>query len=376
MGSSDADERPILPTKFEEARSPWGSLRGRTLGRLAISLLLAGGFVWLLRRGGLPLVPRAAAFSGLHPWGGPVYVLLVWLATYFRTFRWLHLLRPIAPELSRFRVLGIGFVGYAAVFLAPLRMGEMVRPYLLSRDRQVSFLQALGTVGAERVIDGLFLTVLSFAALASATTVSPLPARLGDLRVPVSAVPAALYGALTLFALALLAMVVFYSARAWARRAIERTIGLVSPRLSRWVTGTLERLADGLSFLPSRTHLIRFLRDTAIYWAFGISAQWSLLRAVGLPATPSEACVTVGVMGLGTLIPAGPGFFGAYQLSGFTALALFYPEPAVLSLGAAFVFISYCTHLVSNVMSLAPGSWLMARFPRSVPALASALEVD
>jgi glycosyltransferase 2 family protein len=370
---SNPDERSVLApnaTKPNGGGKLWSTQRGRTLARLAVSLLLAAGFVWLLRRGGLPLVPRATAFGRLRPWGVPAYVSLLWLATYFRTFRWLHLLRPIAPGLSRFRVLGIGFVGYSAVFLAPLRMGEMVRPYLLSRDREVTFLQALGTVGAERVIDGLFLTVLSFVALALANQVSPLPDRLGDLQVPVSAVPAALYGALTLFALALLAMVVFYSARAWARRAIELTIGLVSPRLSAWVTGTLERLADGLSFLPSRIHLLRFVRDTGIYWGLGVAAQCLLLRAVGLPATLAEACVIIGVMGLGTLIPAGPGFFGAYQLSGFTALALFYPAPEVLSFGAAFVFISYCTVLSTNLLSLVPGFWLMGRFRPSPRAVA------
>ena len=343
----------------------WLALRGRLLGRLAISLLLVAGFIWLFRRGGLPLVPRAGAFARLTPWAVPAYVSLVWLATYFRTFRWLHLLRPIAGDLPRFRVLGIGLVGYSAVFLAPLRMGEVVRPYLLSRDGKVTFLQAFGTVGAERVIDGLFLTVLSFVTLMLASTVSPLPERLGDLRVPVSAVPAALYGALTLFAGALLAMVVFYRARAWARRAVELSVGFVSHRLSAWVSGTLERLADGMSFLPSRLHLLRFLRDTGIYWGLGIAAQWLLLCAVGLPATPAEACVTIGVMGIGTLLPAGPGFFGAYQLSAFTALALFYPAPAVLSLGAAFVFISYCAQLSSNVLSLVPGFWLMRRFPKT-----------
>jgi hypothetical protein len=285
------------------------------------------------------------------------------LATYFRTFRWLHLLRPIASELSPGRVLGIGLVGYSATFLAPLRMGEVVRPYLLSRDHEVTFFQALGTVGAERVIDGLFLTVLSVVALLSANEVDPLPTHLGDLQVPVAAIPAALCGALLVFSGALLAMVVFYRSRGWARRVVERSVGLVSLRLSAWVQSTLERLADGLRFLPSRIHLLRFVRDTAIYWGLGIAGQWLLLRAVGLPATPAEACVTMGAMGLGTLIPSGPGFFGAYQLSAFSALALFYPAPAVLSYGAAFVFLSYCAQLSSNVLSLVPGFWLMRRLP-------------
>jgi uncharacterized protein (TIRG00374 family) len=365
---SAADQAPPASLGPAPAGGLWAALRGRALRRLAISLLLGAGFVWLFRRGGLPLFPNRAAFSTLSAWVVPVYLGASWLAAYFRTFRWVHLLRPIAPGVHRFRVLGIGFVGYAAVFLSPLRIGEVVRPYLLSRDRQVSFFQALGTVGAERVIDGLLLTLLSFTTLSLAPQVSPLPNHLGNLPIPVAAVPAALYSALILFASALTAMAVFYRARSFAQRLIERTIGLVSPHLAGWVTNTLARLAEGLSFLPSRTHLTRFLRDTVLYWGLVIAAQWLLLRGVGLHPTPAEACVTLGVMGLGTLIPSGPGFFGAYQLSAFTALSLFYPLSDVLSRGAAFVFISYCVQLSTNILSLLPGYYLVRRFPASIGA--------
>ena len=352
----------------------WAKLKEKALPRLAISLLLGAGFVWLFRRGGLPLLPQGAALSAMRGWAFPTYLVVSWLAAYFRTWRWVHLLRPIAPRVNPFRVLGIGFVGYAAVFLSPLRMGEVVRPYLLSRDRQISFFQGLGTVGAERVIDGLILTLLSFCALTIAPKVSPLPNRLGNLPIPVAAVPAALYSTLLLFAGAFAAIAIFYRARAWARWVMELTVAKISRPLSDWMTATLERLADGLSFLPSWHHFSRFLRDTALYWLLSVGAQWLLLRGVGLHASIAEACVTIGVMGLGTLIPSGPGFFGAYQISAFTALALFYPVPAVLSQGAAFVFIAYCVQLSTNVLSLVPGFLLMRRFPAQASAGSAQVE--
>lgn len=303
----------------------------------------------------------------LQPWAIPTYVSFTWSATYFRNFRWVHLLRPIAPRAPRFRVLGIAFVGYSSVFISPLRMGEVVRPYLLSRDREVTFFQALGTVGAERAIDGLFLMLISFCALQLAPQISPLPDHLGELPLPVSAVPAAMYSTLLVFAGALGAMVVFFLARSLARRIVESTVGLISKRASSWLTATLERLADGLSFLPARRHLARFLRDTLVYWTLTMAAQLTMLRGVGLSANPAQACVTAGVMGLGTLLPAGPGFFGAYQLSAFTALSLFYPASEVLTRGTAFVFCAYCVQLTTNLLGFAPGFWLMRRFPAPEP---------
>jgi hypothetical protein len=183
------------------------------------------------------------------------------------------------------------------------RMGEVVRPYLISQDQDVTFLQAMGTVGAERTIDGLVLTLLSFITLSLSTPLSPLPDQLGDLPLPVKAVPGALYLALLAFTAAFVLMAVFYWARSAARRLTERVVGIVSKRLATLLTGVVERLADGLSFLPSKRHFAAFLRDTLLYWALGVGGQWLLLRGLGIPATLVEAAVTLGVMGIGTLMP-------------------------------------------------------------------------
>ncbi len=339
----------------------WRLLRAHPQ-RIVLSLLIAAGFVWLFRLGGLPLLPPAGAFEEQRWWALPGYALIAFAANFFRTYRWVYLLRPLAPRISRWRVLGIGYVGFTAVQLAPLRMGEVVRPYLISQDEEVTFLQAMGTVGAERTIDGLVLTLLSFITLSLSTPLSPLPDRLGDLPLPVKAVPGALYLALLAFTAAFILMAVFYWARAAARQLTQRVVGLISQRLATLLMGVVERLADGLRFLPSRRHFAAFLRDTLIYWALGVGGQWLLLRGLGIAATPVEAAVTLGVMGIGTLIPAGPGFFGAFQISAYAGLALFYAETTLLSAGAGFVFLSYTTQITVNLLCSVLGFWLMARF--------------
>ncbi len=335
----------------------------KLLPRLLISLLFAAGFVWLIRRGGLPLLPQASAFRRVHWWSLPIGVALILLASFFRTYRWLYLLRPISRNLSPWRVFAMGLIGFGAVFLAPLRSGEVVRPLLVARDGEVSFLQATGTVGAERVIDGLLLTLITFLALWLAPPRSPLPDKLGDLPLPVSALPAAVYSTLLLFVAAFVAMALFYWARDFARRTTLLVVSPISPRLAAWLTSTIERLAQGLSFLPSRANLLSFLRDTCLYWSLGIAAQWLLLWASGIRANLAQACVTLGVMGLGSLVPAGPGFFGAYQIAGFSALALYFALPVVRSEGAAFVFLSYVVQFALNSLTAFFGLWLMTRFP-------------
>jgi uncharacterized protein (TIRG00374 family) len=347
-------------------RASIGLWRG-TLPRVVISLLLAGGFAWLLARGGLPLLPPKEALLRLPGSTLSGYFVLLIAAAFLRTYRWNFLIQPIAPDARPLRVMAMSMVGFSAVFLLPLRSGEVVRPYLITRDRQVTFLQAAGTVAGERVIDGLVLTSLTFIALSLASPISPLPSSLGDLPLPVAAVPAAVYSALLLFGGAFLVMTAFYFARVPARRLTKSVLGIISPRFGDWAAATLERLADGLSFLPSKGHLIRFLLATFGCWFLAILAQWMLLVGLGLDATLAEATTTLGVQGLGTLVPAGPGMFGAYQISGFSALAMFFPMAQVKVEGGLFIFVAYTATLLFSVLQLLLGFVLMAKVRPRTP---------
>lgn len=353
-----------------------GSLWSRLLGtlwaqapRLVASLVIAGGFVWLFRRGGLPLIPARSAFEKLEVWAIPSYVILTTLGIWFRVHRWVYLLRPIAPEASARRIVAIGLVGIAAILFAPLRLGEAARPYLFARDGKVSFFQGLGAVGAERVVDGLVVMFVTAAAMALATPISPLPNRLGDIPVPVSAVPHAIYVALLVFVSAFLALIAFYFAREVAHRLTQRVLGVVSVRLANFATDTLERLADGLKVLASPHDRLRFFGETLFYWGCSFLGTWALMRGTGIPGSLPEACVSLGVLGLGAIIPAGPGFFGTYQIAIYTGLALFFSQSVVLTSGAAMVFASYATQLGVNFVGGALGFWILSRdAPAAEPA--------
>src|SRR6185369_14768719 len=95
-----------------------------------------------------------------------------------------------------------------------------------------------------------------------------------------------------------------------------RLLSPISPKLASFVTGTLERLADGLSVLSSPGNRERFFGETLGYWL--------LLRGCGIDASLAQTCVILGVLGLGVIVPAGPGLFGAFQIGTFSGLALYF----------------------------------------------------
>src|SRR5262249_41155677 len=100
-----------------------------------------------------------------------------------------------------------------------------------------------------------------------------------------------------------------------------------------------------------------FLLETIAYWMTNAAGLWLLAWGCGLGGMAFvESCVLMGTIGIGVLVPAGPGFFGTYQLAAFMALAMYFPQSVVVGRGAAYVFLLYSTqvgwHLLAAAIAL------------------------
>lgn len=318
--------------------------------------------MWVFQKGGIPILPPEGSTRHLDWKFLILQSATLAIVIFIRTYRWRYLLEPLG-EIPLRKLFGISFIGFAYIAFAPFRMGEFARPYLVSRESKITFTQATGTVAAERIIDGLLVSLLLLIGLLTSTPLEHLPDHLSKLDLPVAAVPKAAYGALALFTCAFVAMGLFYWARDFARRLTRAVIGLVSVKLADFLTDKVERVADGLKFLPSTKSSLPYLRDTILYWVLCVLYTWLTLRSAGVYASFPQAAVVFGVLGLGILVPAGPGFFGSFQLASFCGLAMFFPEDVVLNQGALYVFLAYSIQHAFNLLGLFLGLWLMREAP-------------
>jgi uncharacterized protein (TIRG00374 family) len=309
--------------------------------KLVVSLVIAVGFAWLMHQGALPLVPHREAFARVD-WFTVFLYVCFWSAVHVvRTGRWYWLLAAV-HRVPLITVLRASFIGAAAVVLMPFRTGEFVRPLLIRREGKLSAWAATGTVGAERIIDGLSVMALLILSLALAKPVEPLPDHIGDLQIPAKLVPGAAYATALLFITAFALMSVFYWWRDWARRVTRSVLGLVSLDLAEWVSGRVEQVADGLGFLREPRYSLPFLAATLVYWLGNGFSWWILAQAVGIERlTVLQGFATMGVLGLGILIPGAPGFFGAFQLAIYAGLAMYLPPEEVVGQGSVYVFLTY-----------------------------------
>jgi hypothetical protein len=309
--------------------------------KLALSIVIAAAFAWTLERGGLPLIPPKSAFARVEVASCVEYMALFIFWHIVRATRWRHLLAPIADVPLR-RIIAVSWIGFTAILLMPLRAGEFVRPYMIREKGKVSIAAATGTIGAERIIDGLSLTILLGICLQIAHPLSPLPDHIGKLPIPVAAVPVSAYLSLLGFVCAFGLMALFYWRPSLGRRFVEKSLGVVSRKAAATAADFVARTAEGLKFLPNLRHFGPFMLETAVYWACNGLSMWVLARGCGVESiTVVQAFVVMGVLGVGILVPAGPGLFGAFQASIYAALAMYFPDDVVLGPGGVFVFLLY-----------------------------------
>ncbi|MFO0736203.1 MAG: lysylphosphatidylglycerol synthase transmembrane domain-containing protein [Labilithrix sp.] len=317
-------------------------------------MVITAGILFTLQKGGLTLWPKADAFAHVRWIAVPAYLVTVGVMSYFRAVRWRFLLRSFA-EVPRKRVLAVSWIGFAAILLMPFRLGEMVRPYMLREKGKLSITTATGTVVAERVVDGLYLSIVLAAALIFVPTIEPLPATVVGLPISVAQVRTSGFVMLGVFTTAFLVIAVFYVAREWAHKMTLAVFGLVSKKLGEKLAGTAEKLANGLHFLGRGRDAGGFVVETTLYWGLNAFGMWLLawgcgvVHADGSPPTFGEACALMGMLGCTILIPGPPGLLGVFQAGIYAGMTMYYPENVVTQAGAAYVFLMYLVQLVWTI---------------------------
>jgi len=315
--------------------------RGKIWQKLVISLLPAAAIVWVMQHGALPIVPRHEDFARIASWTIPVAVL-VWSVSHFtRLARWYFLLAPV-QEVPLGTVVRVNAVGLFFISVLPFRLGEVFRPLLIRRAPRLTFWAASGTIAGERIIDAFCVSFLLLLGLHVAAPRPDLPDHIGNLPIHVNLVPRGAVLSALVFTTACVVMAVFYFWRAWAQRVTETVVGLVSVKLARWLSAKIAQMAEGLGFLAYRRYALPYLLLTAVYWVLNASVFWVIAIGCGLGQIGFfGAAATMGVVGIGIILPATPGFFGSFQFATYAGLAMYLDPADVTRGGSVYAFLAY-----------------------------------
>ena len=275
----------------------------KTLLKVVVGLLLSAVTLYLFLRN----LDFAKVRAGLEQ-ANPALLIAAILIGYFghlalRSRRWATMLAPLKSRVSFYNLFSTTAIGYALSWLAPGRIGEVVRPVLLARREAIPAAASVATIGVERIIDGA--TVLALAA--GAAVLAPLWSSTGAPTLPRAATW------LAVFALAA-CTAGFFAARAllregsWFLNAIdERTKAASGMRRRLW--SLLGSLSGGALFLrDGRRALTVALQSLLIWSVLGVSTWIGLLAAgVRIPFIGTFLLLAVAVMGIAVPTPGGAG---------------------------------------------------------------------
>ncbi len=303
-------------------------------------LITLAALAWTLR--GVPFAEVGSALESVK------VVYLLWmlpcplLGLWFRALRWRWLALPLAPEplpvAALYRATAVGFM---AINLFPLRLGELVRPWFLARDTGVRASAALGTLVLERAID--FTAMMAIGAIVLWLHARQMPewVRFGA-------------GAVSVVGLAPFVLI------AALRRSERRTLALfgrllrpLPTPLSSRLEGLLEQVCLGLVSLRGARAVAMVALYSVLLWAGLFFAPFALgIAALGIELPLREtffAGYTVLVFtALAIAAPAAPGFFGTYHFACREALALF-DIPAAQAV--AYGTVVHLTYLLPSTLA-------------------------
>jgi uncharacterized protein (TIRG00374 family) len=334
----------------------------KLLPRLGISLALGGLFAWLIARGGVPLLPSLDALRAVDPQLMGVYVLVLISMHFVRATRWRFLVAPVKADIPFWQGVLINWVGFFAIFVLPLRIGELARPAVSKMRLGIPLSVGFGTVAVERVFDGLLTSacvVWGLAFLPQLETDDPIARSLPY------------YGwlAVTGFGAAFCGLVLFLWQKELAKKLVHWTFGLASKSLADRVSDKVAGIADGIRSIAHPRLAFGFLSESLVYWGLNATGMWILARACGLDLGFGHAAALMGILAIGVLLPAGPGMFGNFQLALLTGLRLYVAESVVGSSGSVFVFLLYSTQaLLMCVAGVVPLYIMRLRFSDLVRA--------
>jgi uncharacterized protein (TIRG00374 family) len=246
--------------------------------------------------------------------------LLFGLATVLATFvfwirawRWKSILEPVRPGISfrnRFAATTIGFMGNNVL---PMRIGEFMRAYALSRLEPVPIVSAFSSLVLERLLDAVFIVSVLFISM----TLPGFP----GFGVEGTVYTTAARGVALFVVVAFLLLGGFV---VWPEPAVRITEALARrlPRaVRRPLVDSLEAFLAGVGVLRRPRLISRAAFWTAVLWLVSSFSFWVAFRAFDMQLSFTAALFFQCVIALAVSVPSGPAFFGPFEAAAVTVLA-------------------------------------------------------
>ena len=300
-----------------------------------VGFLVTAGIVWLALSQ-LDLSEVADAFSVVKGSFVVIGGLLIIAVIGIFSVRWRALLREGRKIELRF-VFSYLMIGYMANATVPLRVGDVIRAYLLGRRHGLAVSTTLSTVAVERVFDIAAIVVIGFV-LSTALELPPL----------------VVIGLRTFLSLSMIGLFVLFILSFWRHSA--RRLSWLHPDASRspWLRGLLQRLdyfCGALTVLHDGRTLLVTCVLTLAGWSVLAASLSMFIYAFGLDVPYLAGGLMMVATSLGAAIPSAPGSTGVFHVLTVLALSVWnVPTATAAAVGLLAHFVTIALHIVLGLL--------------------------
>jgi hypothetical protein len=274
-----------------------------------VGLALAALLLYWVFRDKDPRLLRAAIAQASWP-GLVAAAVLNFAHNHVRVLRWRRLLAPVRASVPYRPMFAAIVLGYLTTWLVPGRIGELVRPALLTAKEGIPLGPSLGSVVSDRFLDGIAIVVLFFAGSLTATFASGSAALASQMR----------WASIALASVMAIGLVVLALFARQASRLDARLAGAPPPL--RWLGRAALALAQGASALRTPSLWLPILGLSLVAWLMIAAGTWIGIRSAGVPIDFSASLVLLPLLAIGVALPtpAGAGGYHAAMQFGLTQL--------------------------------------------------------
>ena len=255
-----------------------------------------------------------------------------------RSVRWGLILSPLGKvdQLSLFSVTSVGFLAIIAI---PARLGELARPYLITKRSDIKMSSALGTIFAERVLDSLTVLVITVFVL----FFTPVP--------PWLVRSSALFLFLTLALVSV--MILMTIKREASLRLLAPLIRRLPVRYAEGVNRLISHFIEGFRIMVDPKLLVWVTGLSIVIWLADVLAIYLLFLAFGFQLPVAAAFVLMIILLIGIAIPTAPGFIGNWHYFCILGLSIFsVPKTDALTFAIIYHFLSIAVVIVLGLAFL------------------------
>ena len=253
-----------------------------------------------------------------------------------RAYRWRIILEN-KKKLGFWPVFHPLMIGFMINSILPGRIGEVARPYILSKKENLPFTTGLATVAIERLMDMSFLILLSAAVLTLVDIAPGYTISFGKYQLSPENLSSVGKGMvrLCLVLMSGILLIMLPLTRTLIQRLILFTpeiIPFISKELKHWLrekfmqtlVNWIDLFAAGFSLLKNPVKTAQCLGLTILIWA-GTALSYYVM-AKGCPGVELSYLQSIALMVIICLfiaLPSAPGYWGLWEAGGVFGLSLF-----------------------------------------------------